>query len=328
MAQVTKRYLFDGASITMFGNQILEQVDVFMVEGFEPVSASGELEGQGLYNAIMAGLTISDFTSTRPEWNPDTNTADQSRLPPLWSQHPWNTLCEPLRWLYAVSRDVKVQGTKAIVAVRYVNVLGQLRYRGGSGFTLIDSTLDREGKPVYVWNPDWLTNEKLINEGKDATEYENAPPRQIARYSIPVVEQTFMVERIRPSILFFNGIDPIRLGAAYVGKLNKQRFVVGGFAYPKGTVICENFSYDNDEYGNVAWRTVAEFRYRPVRYGFQPQVYHVNDVTGLPSEGCEKFKAPDFDKNIPTAEKDERYSLKVVRGFDYADIQDLIFAPV
>lgn len=274
MAEVEKSYIAEGSSITTYGSDILEEVDVFFVKDLTAGSAA-------LYSAVNA-----------------------TGLPALWSAHP------TVPNLRAVSYDVKPAGTmKAFVSVRYVNIMPRLIYRGGCGLRMITTDMD------YAKNPLWVTNYK----SPDIVDVKSGYiPYQSAKVNVLEPEMTFMVERIRPNIAYPGGIDPVQLSNQFVGKVNSVNIFN---TFLRGTLLCENIGYDNEQFGNVAWRIVCEFRYRAK--GHQPEIWFTDPQTGLPTDSV---KAPGFDKNIPTdmANMANRYGRKVVNWYQYANLLTLI----
>lgn len=280
MAFVEKAYLAEYSSVSTQGNVVMEAQEGFFVR-LETTDIAVTGGAGMMYRAILA-----------------------AQLPAPWSPHPI------IPNVNAISYSPQPQGnTSAIVLVRYVNVQPQITIRGGCGLKVEDTDIDRLGVPVVV-----------SNQNASAT-----PPVSAAQ-AIPIggthkvmrPEATILIERIRPSLAFGGGaaVDPAAQAVEYVGKTNSTTY----FGAAPGTLLCENIGYDNDGFGNVAWRMQYEFRYN--RKGWNPRVVWINPETGQP--GTQLQKAPGFDAGTVSNSSDPQYGRKVIDDYEQVSFNALL----
>lgn len=222
-------------------------------------------------------------------------------LPAPWTPHP------VIPNVNVISYTPTPQGnTAAIVTIRYVNIQPQLIIRGGCGLKVEETDMDRSGNPVVVSN----YNPSATPPVSQAQAIVLGGSHKVLR-----PDATIVIQRIRPSTVF-GGIDPLAQQAAFVGRTNST--VTLGAAV--GTMLCENCGFDNDGFGNVAWRMQYEFRYDP--RGWNTRVVWVNPETGKP--GTQLQKAPGFDAGTVSSPSDASFGRKVVDDYQQVDFSTLL----
>lgn len=210
-------------------------------------------------------------------------------LPFLWSAHP--TIPD----LSAVQYTPEPWGRdKCIVKVRYVNSSPQVVLRGGCALETIQTDMDVDKRPIRLIAPD----------------LEDPVPGVVTALR---ARPCFVAQRIVADEAY-GGINPVEWQNRYADSVNADSVQVRGVTFPAGSLLCENFGFDNDGLWGVAWNIVVEMRGNP--HGFNPEVALLDPETGEPYDGL--VKDPNFNKINPlericVSASDGLYGRKVIR---------------
>ena len=198
-------------------------------------------------------------------------------MPQPWDEHPI------LFNLRALTYDVTaLSGQRARVAIRYVNTVFTV-IRGGSTLESSPTNQDVTGDDLKVMPP--------VGRGSQRACTDPMSECQPGEINTLVPRGSLVFERVerakgvgvQASLITPGppdpGIDPIKIGEKYNGKVNRRRFLHGD----PGEWLMENVTFDNSEFGNAAWRMSYEMRKR--RGGWNPTVYWIDRETGKPGVG-------------------------------------------
>jgi hypothetical protein len=246
-SEVVKPYLIEEASLTTSGNVVIEATEGFLV-GLPVVP--GVPATNLLYSAINAG-----------------------GLPVLFESHP------AIPGLAVVQYTPKPHSTstsQVIVVVRYVNMNPQVSMQGGCALAAVETDWAYDAsnakKPVIVSN---------YNSGlgitSEATGLVTATSKSIALCPLSV----FVANRVIADEAY-GGINPVQVQRDYQGTINNASVTIRGVEFPAGSLICENFGFNNDGLWGVAWHISVEMRYNPE--GHNPEDVLLDTDTGLPAK--------------------------------------------
>jgi len=246
MAHVIKPYLMEEASILQNGSIVLEAVEWYQVR----LDASDYAQGAtcGLFAAMNA-----------------------TGLPILFSDHP------QIPGLCVLQYIPKPYGKNdVLVGVRYVNMNPQVTMRGGCALQATETNMafNSSGALVPIKCSNYNASKGITSE---STGLVVQPVTVTTLDPVPVFVATRVVADEA-----YGGINPVQFQDTYVGTINGQDVTIRGKTFAAGELICENFGFDNDGLGGVAWRIEVEIRAN--KRGHCPEAAMIDTETGMPAD--------------------------------------------